>query len=240
MTLYHFMFDRITRAWWSALLSSFVRLLTLYWLNIRRYTTIVLVFHCVDIHILYPFFFFSHSCLVAYTEISATTRTLSLSSGSSRTGGASMHPYTASLIHAQTYAHRKYRGTLCTRSDRCICSLFRRVFVFRGTLFTTGQRSHKYATRSAGAFCSPIFATFIPSFQRSFIRSYVHPVVSLRSTFISTIICKGTPTSSTTRTVERTRRRITRTASNDNEPRPTGYGSFIFPSFYLFFLLLFC
>lgn len=83
-------------------------------------------------------FFFSHSCFVAYTEISAATRTLSLPSGLSRAGGASMHSYTTSLTHAYTYTHRKYRGTLCTRSDRYICSLFRRVFVFRGTLFTTG------------------------------------------------------------------------------------------------------
>lgn len=30
-----------------------------------------------------------------------------------------------------------YTG-LCTRSDGYICSLFRRVFVFTGTLFTTG------------------------------------------------------------------------------------------------------
>lgn len=39
------------------------------------------------------------------------------------------------------------RGSLCGRSDGYICSLFRCVFVFRGALFTTGYRGHKYARR---------------------------------------------------------------------------------------------
>lgn len=38
-------------------------------------------------------------------------------------------------------------GGLCGRSDGYICSLFRCVFVFRGALFTTGYRGHKYARR---------------------------------------------------------------------------------------------
>lgn len=121
-----------------------------------------------------------------------------------------------------------YTG-LCTRSDGYICSLFRRVFVFTGTLFTTGQQSHKYATRSADAFCSPVHVcTFAPTSARSlvvrspdpFVRTFVRSVASFRGTFISTIICgDGRVVVICYTTILPS---ITRTANNDNELPTTG------------------
>lgn len=124
-----------------------------------------------------------------------------------------------------------YTG-LCTRSDGYICSLFRRVFVFTGTLFTTGQQSHKYATRSADAFCSPVHVcTSAPTSVRSlvvrspdpFVRSYIRSFSSIISWhFYIYYNLRGWSRRCHPLHYHFAVRRVTRTASNDNELPTTG------------------